>query len=56
MWSKRTSQLDDIPRIWGLKWMLHKVVLMKATFLLADEHKVENIQFEYIKINYSQTR
>ena len=20
MWSKRTSQLDDIPRIWGLKW------------------------------------
>jgi hypothetical protein len=36
--------------------MLHKVVLMKATYLLADAHKVDNIQFEYIEIKYSQTR
>jgi len=29
---------------------------MKATFLLADAHEVEDIQFEYIKIKSVQTK
>ena len=33
-----------------------EVVLMKATFLLADAHEVDDIQFEYIKIKYVQTK
>ena len=33
-----------------------EVVLMKATFLLANAHEVDNFQFEYIKIKYVQTK